>query len=162
MKINKKYKPDLCVSDDPMRFILQNVIVTRECAVATDGRLLVAVPCERSEGDGTADEPDAVPMGAWLRLRADVDLSGAPAAVQVVGDALRRHGMLLGDTGGTADALHLKLEKREVWQDASGADVARILTDLGPWITAGDLEVIDPTSIRAEDGGAYGGAFAIR
>jgi len=112
--------------------------------------------------DGTADEPDAVPMGAWLRLRADVDLSGAPAAVQVVGDALRRHGMLLGDTGGTADALHLKLEKREVWQDASGADVARILTDLGPWITAGDLEVIDPTSIRAEDGGAYGGAFAIR
>jgi hypothetical protein len=52
MKIDRKYKPELCASKDPMRIPLQYVAIDGNQAVATDGRRLVCVPCERSEGDG--------------------------------------------------------------------------------------------------------------
>ena len=107
--------------------------------------------------DGQSLDADAVPMGAWLRLRADVDLTGAPPAVRVVATALQVHGLLLGDTGGTADAIHLKLEKSDAWRGPDGADAEAALAGIGAWITIGDFEVVDPTPMRSDRG-----SFAIR
>ena len=47
---------------------------------------------------GTAN-PDLPPMGLWLRLRADYDISGFPGAAQVILRALKRHGAIVADNG---------------------------------------------------------------
>jgi hypothetical protein len=49
--------------------------------------------------DGRSEHPDAIPMGSWLRLRDDVDLSGLGPQSRVVADALRIHGTIVMDTG---------------------------------------------------------------
>jgi len=50
--------------------------------------------------DGRSDDPDAPPMGAWFRLRADADLSGLGPQAKVIARALQRHGVMLTDTSG--------------------------------------------------------------
>jgi len=49
--------------------------------------------------DGRSDHPDAIPMGSWLRLRSDVDLSSLGPQARVVAEALRTHGAVVMDTG---------------------------------------------------------------
>ena len=49
-------------------------------------------------GDGTGVNPDGVPMGSVLRLRADFDMSGYSAATQVVLRALQEHGAVIYDS----------------------------------------------------------------
>ncbi len=49
--------------------------------------------------DGRSDHPDAIPMGSWLRLRPDVDLSGFGPQARVVAEALKTHGTIVMDTG---------------------------------------------------------------
>ena len=49
--------------------------------------------------DGRSEHPDAIPMGSWLRLRDDVDLSGFGPQARVVAEALRTHGTIVMDTG---------------------------------------------------------------
>lgn len=51
-------------------------------------------------GDGTGTNPDGVPMGTVLRLRADFDLSGYAPATQVVLRALQDHGAVIYDSFG--------------------------------------------------------------
>jgi hypothetical protein len=50
---------------------------------------------------GGCDEnnPNAPPMGMRVRLRADYDISRAPASAQVVLTAMKRYGMILADNG---------------------------------------------------------------
>lgn len=107
-------------------------------------------PALRSDGQST--DPDAVRMGAWFRLRADVDTSQMPDPVRVVAEALRVHGAILGDTGGLTDAVVFKLQKTDDWEDAAGDPVDGLLARLGEWITVGDLEVVDPTGMRSGKG----------
>jgi hypothetical protein len=52
-------------------------------------------------GDGTGTNPDGVPMGTVLRLRADFDLSGYAPATQVVLRALQDHGAVIYDSFGS-------------------------------------------------------------
>jgi hypothetical protein len=60
--------------------------------------------------DGWSDDPDAPPMGAWLRLRSDADLSALGPQARVIAEALQRYGLLLTDSSpnfnlrGTPDA----------------------------------------------------------
>jgi hypothetical protein len=43
--------------------------------------------------------PDALPMGARLRLKADVDTSGYEPAVQKIFRAMKRYGLIVADNG---------------------------------------------------------------
>jgi hypothetical protein len=45
------------------------------------------------------NNPNAPPMGMRVRLRADYDVSRAPASAQVVLTAMKRYGMILADNG---------------------------------------------------------------
>ncbi len=49
-------------------------------------------------GDGTGTNPDGVPMGTVLRLRADFDLSAYDPTTQVVLRALQQHGAVVFDS----------------------------------------------------------------
>lgn len=51
-------------------------------------------PASHRAGTGTATDP---PMGAWVRLKASVDISGYSPANQVILRAVTKHGMLLAD-----------------------------------------------------------------
>jgi len=48
----------------------------------------------------TSFNPGALPMGARLRLRADVDISGFPWEVQKIFRALKKYGLIVADNGG--------------------------------------------------------------
>lgn len=50
------------------------------------------------ESDGLSDDPDAPPMGSWLRLRADADLEGLGPQARVIAEALQRYGLVLADS----------------------------------------------------------------
>ena len=50
-------------------------------------------------GDGTGTNPNGVPMGTVLRLRADFDISRYDPATQVVLRALQQHGAVIYDSG---------------------------------------------------------------
>ncbi|MEX0768092.1 MAG: hypothetical protein WD029_06445, partial [Microthrixaceae bacterium] len=50
-------------------------------------------------GDGVSSDPNAPPMGAWLRLSADADLSGLGPQSRVVAQAAQKYGVILSDTG---------------------------------------------------------------
>jgi hypothetical protein len=47
----------------------------------------------------TSSNPNALPMGARLRLRADKDLSAYPAAVQRIFQAMKTYGLVVADNG---------------------------------------------------------------
>ena len=81
--------------------------------------------------DGLADGADAPPMGAWLRLRADADLSGLGPQARVIAEGLQRHGLVLADTSnerfglrGTADGRWDRVDLRTIGQlDAKDFEV---------------------------------------
>lgn len=98
--------------------------------------------------DGRSDEEDAPPMGAWMRLRADVDVSDMPSPIQTLATAMKVHGLLLADTGGGEGRLVLKLQKSATWEDDSGEDLIPVLRTLQQHITVDDLEFIDPTPMQ--------------
>lgn len=97
--------------------------------------------------DGVIGSPDAMPMGTWIRLRADVDLSGFGADARTIARALREHGAVLTDT--CAHDFYLMGENSTRWNDAS-------LAALGS-LDAADFEVVDTAPLRSD-----GASFRIR
>ena len=91
--------------------------------------------------DGRSQDPDAPPMGAWLRLRADADLSELGPQARVIAEGLQRYGMVLSDTAGnfgvrgTPDAR---------WDRA---DLRTLRT-----LSGADFEVVDPSGIVVDPG----------
>lgn len=49
---------------------------------------------------GSSTDPNLLPMGARLRLKAGVSIAGYPPKVQVILRALKKYGMLVADIGG--------------------------------------------------------------
>lgn len=84
--------------------------------------------------DGTNPDPDAPPMGTWLRLRADADLSRLGPQAGVIAAALREHGAVVADTGGR---WVLNGEPDVRWDDR---DLNTLRT-----LTFEDFEVVDPS-----------------
>jgi hypothetical protein len=89
--------------------------------------------------DGPSSDPDAPPMGTWLRLRADADLSGLGPQARVIATAMQEYGIVLVDTtsafglAGTPDAR---------WDNDDLATLGTLNTD--------DLEVIDSAALMVD------------
>lgn len=91
--------------------------------------------------DGPSTDPDAPPMGAWFRLRGDVDLAGLGPQARVIAEAMQRYGVVLGDTGGT---FGLAGTPDARWDDDDLATLATLSTD--------DLEVVETGSLMVREG----------
>jgi hypothetical protein len=52
-----------------------------------------------SHDASTSPDPNALPMGARLRLKADKDVSGHPAYIQKIFQAMKTHGLIVADNG---------------------------------------------------------------
>lgn len=91
--------------------------------------------------DGTNPDPDAPPMGTWLRLRDDVDLSALGPQARVIAQALRDHGAVITDTGGR---WVLNGEPDVRWDDR---DLNTLRT-----LTFADFEVVDPSPMVVDRG----------
>jgi hypothetical protein len=87
--------------------------------------------------DGPNQDPDAPPMGAWLRLRPDADLSGLGPQARVIAEALQEYGLLLSDTSGGNFALRGTPDGR-----FDRSDLATLGT-FGP----DDFEVVDASGV---------------
>lgn len=86
--------------------------------------------------DGRSSAADAVPQGAWLRLRPDADLSGLGPQARIVAEGLQRHGMIISDTG---PGFTVRGAPDGRWDDDDLATLRQL--------TVGDFEVVDPSSV---------------
>lgn len=92
----------------------------------------------------SSTDPALPPMGAWFRLRADVDLSGLSDQARPIAEAMKVHGLLLADNG---SAWYLSGVPDERWDD----DALRDLLDL----VGSDLEAVDASGLMVDpDSGA--------
>jgi hypothetical protein len=85
---------------------------------------------------GESSDPDLPPMGAWFRLRSDVDLSGYHGPVRAILEALKVHGMILADNG---SPFYLSGVPDPHWDN----DALRALMDF----TGADFEAVDTSSL---------------
>jgi hypothetical protein len=86
-----------------------------------------------------SSNPDYPPMGLRLRLKANVDISGFPAADQVILTALKQYGMIVADNGSN---WYLSGASDSRWNDD-------ILNQLKT-IPGSDFEVVDTTSLLVD------------
>jgi hypothetical protein len=87
--------------------------------------------------DGTSTDPDAPPMGAWLRLRPEVAIDDLPPQARVVARGLQEFGTVISDTGGV---FGLRGTPDRRWDDADLAALQRFSLD--------DFEVVDPSAVQ--------------
>ncbi|MFM7069098.1 MAG: hypothetical protein ACKOYM_06510 [Actinomycetes bacterium] len=114
-----------------------------------DHVLTASLPLLRSGGpvwparfsDGTGTNAALPQMGSWFRLKAGVDISKLGPQARVVAQALRDHGVVIGDTG--AGGLGITGEPDVRWNDAD-LDGLR-------GFTLNDFEIVDPTPMRVDD-----------
>jgi hypothetical protein len=86
--------------------------------------------------DGPSRDPDAPPQGAWMRLRADVDLSRLGPQARVLATALREYGAIISDTAGR---FGFRGTPDGRWDDDDLATLSTLTTD--------DFEFVDPSGI---------------
>jgi hypothetical protein len=86
--------------------------------------------------DGRSDDPAAPPMGAWLRLRKDADLSQLGPQARVIAEGLQRYGMVLSDTAGN---FGIRGTPDARWERS---DLRTLRT-----LSGADFEVVDPSGI---------------
>lgn len=89
--------------------------------------------------DGRSTDPQAPPMGTWLRLRPEADLARLGPQARVVARALQTYGAIVVDTGPAAT---LTGEPDQRWDDVDLATLSGL--------NLADMEVVDPTSMRAD------------
>ncbi len=83
------------------------------------------------------DTPGALPMGARLRLKGEVDLSGFPTYLKLVFTAMKRHGLIVADNGsdlyvtGTMDTRWNNDELNPAFRRITAADFDVIDLDWG-------------------------------
>lgn len=97
--------------------------------------------------DGAVDSTGTIPMGAWVRLRSNVDTSRFGPQAKVVAAALRERGAVLTDTCG--HRFHLMAENSGEWNNADMDSIEAL--DMS------DFEVVDASGLAAD-----GTSFRIR
>lgn len=125
--------------------VLPGVVRYEEAASGSIDHMILAVSAISRRGakvwpakgtDGISDDPNSPPMGAWMRLKADVDLSGLGPQALAVAKAMQRYGVVISDTGpdfklrGTADRR---------WDVGDLRTLDKLSTD--------DFEVLDASSL---------------
>jgi hypothetical protein len=99
-------------------------------------------PARHEAGDGG---PNVPPMGAWFRLKDEVDISGFHGPLRVILEALKRHGMILADNG---SPWYLSGVPDPHWDND-------VLNSLDEHFTGRDFEAVDTRSMRVSpDSGA--------
>jgi hypothetical protein len=101
-------------------------------------------PARHEAGDGG---PNVPPMGAWFRLKADVDISGFHGPLRVILEALQTHGMILADNG---SPWYMSGVPDPHWDND-------VLNSLGDHFTGRDFEAVGTSSLRTS---ANSGAVA--
>ena len=96
-----------------------------------------------------SDDASLPPMGAWLRLKADVDLSGFSEQARVVATAMQQHGMILSDNG---SPWFVSGAPDEWWDN----DALRDLKGL----SGGDFEAVDVSGAMVDPDSALVAASA--
>ncbi len=86
--------------------------------------------------------PNAMPMGARLRLKASVNISTFSSTAQVMLTALQRYGMILSDTGSN----NAITTSSDVSEDPTVFAAVREITNANLPIT--DFEVVDESSLQ--------------
>lgn len=82
------------------------------------------------------DDPTLPPMGLRVRLRADYDISGFPADVQVILRALKKYGMIVADNGGP---WYISGAPDSRWNDETLHEITRVM--------GRDFEVVNTSGI---------------
>lgn len=90
--------------------------------------------------DGVSDDPDAPPMGAWMRLKPETDLSGLGPQAKVIATAAQRYGLMISDTG---PPFRLRGTPDRRWDTK---DLKTLET-----LTADDFEFVDSSLIKVSD-----------
>lgn len=96
-------------------------------------------PARRS--DGVVPGADAMPMGAWIRLKSTVDPSVFPPGARAVVEALRERGAVLTDT--CSHSFSLLAENSGDWNDTVMQQLSRLTTS--------DFEVVDSSQMKVSD-----------
>lgn len=91
--------------------------------------------------DGRSSDPDAPPMGTWLRLKAGADLSALGPQARVIAQAMQRYGIVITDT--TTGGLGLAGTPDGRWDNEDLSTLRSLDT--------GDLEVIDASSLMVRE-----------
>ena len=107
--------------DHPIRFTLE---VTRDEYVW---------PARHQAGEPGEGLP---PMGLWLRLKADFDVSGYPEELRVILRAMQKHGLILADNG---SSMFFSGVPDDRWDN----DMLALLGD----VTADNFEAVDVSSL---------------
>jgi hypothetical protein len=124
-----------------MRHEVADGLVPHVLAFCTD-RISTSHVWPARRSDGRERDPDAIPMGAWIRLSATVDRAGFTGEARPVVDALARHGAVLTDTCG--HRFRLLTENSAEWNDAELDQLRRL--------TPADFEVVDPAPMVVDPG----------
>jgi hypothetical protein len=96
-------------------------------------------PARKSDGFNTA--ADAMPMGTWLRLGADVDSSSFTGGARVIVEALQTRGAILTDS--CAHQFSLLAENSAAWDNADMAQLTRL--------TPADFEAVNSAAMKVSD-----------
>ncbi len=123
--------PGTITYDEVASGSVDHVVLGTTPVIRTEGFLW---PARRTDGRVAGEDPP--PMGAWMRLRADADVSRLGPQSQVVARALQRHGLVVSDTGGRF-AMRGTPDAR--WDDD---DLATLST-----LTSEDFEFVDATPL---------------
>lgn len=97
--------------------------------------------------DGGSADPAALPMGTWMRLRPDLDLSTLGPQSRVVARALQEHGAIINDTG---PGFTLQGEPDLRWDDRDLDSLATLsladfeLVDASPMMVSPDSYQLRP------------------
>lgn len=104
-------------------------------------------PARHQAGD---PDPSLPPMGLWLRLKSDVDLSSFPPPVRVILRAMQVHGLILADNG---SPMFISGAPDDRWDNAVLASISAVTGD--------DFEAIDVSSLIVDpNSGQVAGATA--
>jgi hypothetical protein len=125
----------MVMSDEVLRGRLAHVVGFCTDAMNT-GHLWPA-----RSSDGLLTSREALPAGAWLRLRPGVDVSRFTGQARTIVEALRRHGTVLTDTCG--HRFYLMAENSDRWNDSETQQLRSL--------TPRDFEVVDTTPMRQSD-----------
>jgi len=92
----------------------------------TSDTMVAPATHEAVPGGGCSTNPNAVPMGLRIRLKASFDISSITPTAQLFLKAFKRYGLILADNGGKSSTLYFQSEQNPAWNDAEINDLKRV------------------------------------